>query len=88
MTKNKNSWLEPLIPLVCIVILTIFFESIYDEYVTHPEKSASPKGSGRLFNLVFYLIDKHVGKAGVYVFLGLLILFFSYQLFRSFKERR
>jgi hypothetical protein len=88
MKKHKYSWVKPLIGFLCAIIFAIALATVdYDEYVKHPENSASPTGSGRLFNLLFYLIDKHVGKTGVYVFLGLIALFFLYHLIKAIKSK-
>lgn len=63
MKKLKYNWVKPLIGFLCAIIFAIALVMVdYNGYVKHPENSASPTGSGRFFNLLFYLIDKHVGK--------------------------
>ena len=88
MKKNKYNWVKPLIGFLCAIIFAIALAMVdYNEYVKHSENSASPKGSGRLFNLLFYLIDKHVGKTGVFIFLGLIALFFLYHFIKAIKSK-
>jgi len=86
MKKDKYNWVKPFIGFLCAIVAIIFFSTVeYDEYIKHPENSASPTASGRLFNLLFYLIDKHLGKTGVFVFLGLIVLFFLYHFIKAIR---
>jgi hypothetical protein len=88
MKKNKYNWVKPSIGLLCTLIFAIFLATVeYDEYVKHPESSTSPTGSGRLFNLLFYLIDKNIGKTGVFIFLGLIGFFFLYLLLKTLNKK-
>lgn len=89
MNKDKYNWVKPLIGFICAIIAIIFFSTVeYDEYIKHPENSTSPTGSGRLFNLLFYIIDKQFGKTGVFIFLGFLALFFLYHFLKAILNRR
>jgi hypothetical protein len=88
MKKHRYNWIKPLIGFLCAIIFAIALGMVdYDGYVKHPENSASPTGSGRLFNLLFYFIDKHLGKTGVFIFLGLTALFFLYHLIKAIKSQ-
>lgn len=72
--------------LICTILIIFNLDVVYDD-LKHPEKSTSPTGSGRMFFLLLYYIDKHVGKTGLYSFFILLAILFTHLFIVSFKDK-
>ena len=88
MNKRKKKYIDSLIGLSCTILFMIFLNNYYEEYVKRPTKSYSPRSSGMLFDLFVYLIDKKIGKIGVYIFFTLICLFFLYHFIVELKEEK
>jgi hypothetical protein len=81
---KKIKWSD-LIGLLAALVIPFGFlnPDYYDEFVKHPLDNGSGSTSSRLFYLLLFKIDQYIGEMGIFIFLVLLILFFSYRFIKA-----